>query len=70
MLPVIVVTPKMQSDAEAQFGEFYPRSIDIVLDAKGKRAVVWWSDGWTGGSFSAERTKTGWSFRELEHWVT
>lgn len=70
MLPMVVIDPKKESAAEAKFGSFYPRSFDIVIDESNTHAMIWWDEGWVGGSYSAELKNGVWQLQEVESWIT
>ena len=48
---VIVLDERQEAEIRARSGPFYPLSFPTILvDPSGKRALVKWSAGWTGGT--------------------
>src|SRR5581483_6386442 len=68
--PIIVLTPEAQQALIAKFGAFYPRHIQLFLDASGDHCFVEWSDGWRGGQLEGTRVDGSWQLKIISEWIS
>jgi hypothetical protein len=67
---VIVVRPGDVERISRERGLLYPVSIEVVMDQKGQRAQIMWSEGWRGGWFEATRKGGRWVLVSTGSWIT
>ena len=68
---VIVLDDAQIADIQARSGPFYPMSFPAILvDAEGKRALVQWSAGWTGGTIVYTLVNGKWRGKDAGQWIT
>ena len=67
---IIVLTPEEVHEAQKKMGVFYPMSVKSFVNPKGDKGYIEYSEGWRGGSFSAEKVGGEWKLTMLSSWIT